>query len=369
MIGLFLLTLCLAYGFWVLRQRYSWQTLPKVLARPGSMEEEITILVVARNECQGLSVLIQDLERQDFPLGKINLVVLNDASTDGTQALLETYNGPLKLQWLTEDFVGVSPKRNALKAGMAITKTDLVLCTDADCLVGTSWVSGMVAASQQADFVSAPVIMEGNGVWAKMQQLEFASLVGSGMTLLRSGFPLMCNGANMAFRRSAFLKYGGFEGFPEVASGDDVFMMQRFYQANPNRVIAVADESVCVETSACPDWTSFYKQRLRWAGKWSRSLYRQPIPVAALVFLVNLVYLISPFLLMGEFIGLSTLIAIWTIRVVSEALFLSSILRKLGKSFKFDIFLLVFFLYAPYVVMFGILAALGVKTTWKNRVA
>lgn len=361
------LMLSLIYGVWVIWQTIIWKKIARQKTVASNHQEELTILVVARNECFGLMTLVKSLEAQNYPFDKITLLVLNDASTDGTKTFITNYSGSLQIQLISGDFKGVSPKRNALMMGIAHSKTDLILCTDADCRVGPYWVSTMVAALQQADFVSAPVVMEGAGWWAKMQQLEFASLVGSGMTLLHSGLPLMCNGANMAFRRSVFLSNGGFQGFPEVASGDDVFILQRFFYTKPNRVLALADTRVTVQTQACPDWPSFYKQRLRWAGKWSQSLYPQTIPVATLVFALNLFYFISPFLCLMDLVSIEVFLASWLVRGLSEALFLSNILRKLGKSFKFDIFLLVFLLYAPYVVMFGALAALGVKTTWKNR--
>ncbi|MBF8248849.1 MAG: Glycosyltransferase, partial [Bacteroidetes bacterium] len=102
----------------------------------------------------------------------------------------------------------------------------------------------------------------------KVESLEFMSLIVTGAGLIGAGRPIICNGANLAYRKSAFNAVQGFKG--TVSSNDDETLMQRIFNRNIGKVRFVADPDAVVRTESKNNLWSFLKQRLRWAAKKGR---------------------------------------------------------------------------------------------------
>ena len=123
-----------------------------------------------------------------------------------------------------------SGKKAALQSGVHAAKTDLILTSDADCRWKSSWPQQMKApfSNSSVQLVAGPVLTEkSDGFLAGFQLLDWASI------LLLTGFsfaqkkPLMCSGANLAFRKSAFLRVFGYAGNEHWLSGDDEFLLKK----------------------------------------------------------------------------------------------------------------------------------------------
>jgi hypothetical protein len=99
------------------------------------------------------------------------------------------------------------------------------------------------------------------------QQLDLASLQGAtiGSFGLKNGF--MCNGANFAYTKSFFQELNGFEGNDNIASGDDVFLLQKAIAKFPEKVHYLKSENNIVITKPLDDGKSLFYQRVRWASK------------------------------------------------------------------------------------------------------
>ena len=72
----------------------------------------------------------------------------------------------------------------------------------------------------------------------KIQSLEFLSLIAMTAGAIKTGHPIMCNGANLAYEKQAFFDVGGF-GIDRFSSGDDVFLLHRKHL---NDLILIAKE-------------------------------------------------------------------------------------------------------------------------------
>ncbi|MCU0371565.1 MAG: hypothetical protein MUC31_09130 [Bacteroidales bacterium] len=131
--------------------------------------------------------------------------------------------------------------------------------------------------------------LPGKGMMSRFQSLEFAALVASGAGAAGAGHPFMCNGACLAYRKSAFLEVKGFEGNEKYLSGDDVFLLHKMKKTFGRKsvVFARAEEAMAM-TSPEAGLIAFIRQRMRWASK-SRG-YRDPVAAftAISVFSFNL---------------------------------------------------------------------------------
>jgi cellulose synthase/poly-beta-1,6-N-acetylglucosamine synthase-like glycosyltransferase len=79
----------------------------------------------------------------------------------------------------------------------------------------------------------------------------------------------MANGANLAYRKQAFETVSGFAGNAHLASGDDMFLVQKVEARRWPGSVVISQKpcEATVQTKAAPDLRAFWHQRLRWGTK------------------------------------------------------------------------------------------------------
>src|SRR5215211_4754081 len=103
----------------------------------------VTVLVAARNEADRIQETISYIARQDYP-GPIEVLVVDNGSTDGTRALAEAYGAATgqRVRCIDEPRPG---KSHALNTGLAAVETELVITLDADTLLHPQAIRQVVA--------------------------------------------------------------------------------------------------------------------------------------------------------------------------------------------------------------------------------
>ena len=76
----------------------------------------------------------------------------------------------------------------------------------------------------------------------------------------------MCNGANFGYRKSLFNTLNGFEGNTNIASGDDIFLLEKFIKQDAQKVHYLKSKKAVVSTNPAKDISVLIQQRLRWAS-------------------------------------------------------------------------------------------------------
>ena len=122
---------------------------------------------------------------------------------------------------------------------MESTSFDWIVTTDADCVMGSDFLRAydQFLTLHTTKIVAGPVVCVADDSFLQgFQALDFLSLQGSTM----GGFggrdsillvrPFMCNGANLCYDKKAFLDLGGYEGNKDIASGDDVFLLEKMLE-------------------------------------------------------------------------------------------------------------------------------------------
>ena len=107
------------------------------------------------------------------------------------------------------------------------------------------------------------------------------------------GKPFMCNGANFAYEKTFFKELNGFDGNSEIASGDDVFLLQKALQFNAKIVGFCTDKESIVATKSVSSWKELFFQRVRWASKSSAYVVWFSKSLAIVVFLTNFFLMIG----------------------------------------------------------------------------
>jgi cellulose synthase/poly-beta-1,6-N-acetylglucosamine synthase-like glycosyltransferase len=79
----------------------------------------------------------------------------------------------------------------------------------------------------------------------------------------------MCNGANLGYKKSLFKELNGFEGNTNIASGDDIFLLEKAIKKYPKQVLYLKSELAVVKTKPQSSLKDLVSQRIRWAAKTS----------------------------------------------------------------------------------------------------
>jgi cellulose synthase/poly-beta-1,6-N-acetylglucosamine synthase-like glycosyltransferase len=194
--------------------------------------------------------------------------------------------------------VSNSPKKDAISTAMKHVKTNWVITTDADCLVPENWLSTFDNYIQQNDvsMLAGAVSYECEDSFLDhFQQLDLASLQGATIGSFGLQKAFMCNGANFAYTKSLFEKLNGFDGNNKIASGDDVFLLQKAANLFPDKVHYLKSEEAIVITKPTENWKVLFYQRVRWAAKTSSYQSSFGKILGLIVFFGNLSFVIAFF--------------------------------------------------------------------------
>ena len=177
----------------------------------------------------------------------------------------------------------------------------------------------------------------------------------------------MCSGANLAYRRGAFLQVNGYEGNREIKSGDDEFLLKKIHKTYGEESCFYSSSSdVLVTTKPEVSWHALISQRVRWASKWRAHFSFLHALSAILAFVSQLVWLGSLFLIPFGAKGMWVFGLVWLMKVTAEILGLGKVLKSIGKTPTFLSILKTSFVHPIYVFQTGIGAVSG-KFTWKGR--
>mgnify|MGYP006269223017 CR=1 FL=1 len=363
------------YCLFLLYVLYHWNRIQPVTTTSGSKQEKpiaLSVIIPVRNEAGRIELLLQDLGKQHTGNYIFEAWVVDDESTDETRQIVKEFKSkvsyPLHLLQAVRQ-PGLSPKKQALAQGIARASGEIIITTDGDCRVGKKWLTGFAGSFQNPHnhFVFGPVsFYRESTLFEHMQTVEFASLIGVGGASLQAGHPNMCNGANLAFRKSVFYELGGYHDNLHIPSGDDEFLMKKAFSRYPEGISFLKGPEHTVYTLAKAQLSEFYHQRRRWAGKWKLHKDWRVALLALAVFSYHAMFLVTVGLTLCGLFPWTVLTGGLGIKIFLEGLLLTSVLQDSGKRFRPFPFIVTQLLYAVYAVFFGIAANTG-KYTWKGR--
>lgn len=368
MILLLYYLLAVGYAAALLLLYFYWQGIRPAARSQPKEALSVSVVVVIRNEENNIEALLRDLECQSYGKQHFEVIIVNDHSTDSSCWLVEKAMERASIHLRLLHLTGDQGKKAGIELGIRKAAGEVIAVTDGDCRVPEHWLSTIARAfaTQDAVFTAGPVTYQGErSFFEKLQTVEFASLVGTGAAMLYAGKPGMCNAANMAFSKKAYLAVGGYTGNRHIPSGDDEFLLQALNDYRPGKAFFLKGKDALVQTAAQAGWSDFYQQRKRWAGKWR--LHRRP---SVAVTAIGLFLFYACWLVLSVAVCLQQpFVYFFTgalIKLGVEFLFLQTVLQSFGKKLPGLPFILLQLLYPVYVLFFGIAVNFG-SFSWKGR--
>lgn len=366
MIIYFLIGLATIYAIGLFIVAFYWTKIPVESPTEIKYTGRVSLIIPFRNEEKSVVNIINDLKIFNSNIPD-EVIFVNDHSNDMSMSILQEALNEIpncKVVSLSSSH----GKKAAILEGINNATGDLLLLTDADCRLKNNWADHLVNGFDKSTiFVYGPVGYNSNGsLLSELQQLELIILqVFSGATWAM-GFPTMCNGANIGYRKSAFDAIDGFQSNMHIPSGDDEFIMHQFYSKNPHciRYIKPAEPEVLTNTEN--DLTLFLNQRKRWAGKWKSYNHMPSTLLGFFIFIYNVFFVLILVAGFFELCNWEWVLTIFGLKGISEWWLLHTgsnyFKAKIGL---FPFFILLFF-YPFYVVIFGTLSQFG-SYNWKKR--
>ncbi len=327
----------------------------------------MSVIISARNEAKNLRLYLPSILAQNYP--NFEVVVVNDCSFDGTEALLEEFAANykhLKVVTITEHDRFKTGKKFALTLGIKAAKNEHLLFTDADCKpVSNDWITWMAA-----NFSTPGIqLVLGYSPYKKTRSLlnaiirfETIKTAINYFSAALKGNAYMGTGRNLAYTKTLFFGSKGFAAHMHILSGDDdLFVNQN--ATTTNTAIEIHPDSF-MYTDAKTSLGAWFRQKKRHfgAGKVYKKQHKRMLStdaVSGFLFYVLLtlclVFNFQPMVALGLFM----------FRFIFQEVIYNKSFRKLrGKNLLWYLPLLDI-IYYIYLNIFGLIGTFTKTNKWK----
>jgi len=372
---LVVLTVILFFGYAALIEYYrkGWRRLREYTMPEGfNPTAKVTIIISARNEEHNIGHCLQSLVHQHYPAELVQVIVIDDHSTDRTADIVIGFNNDsIQLIRLQDHISGPinSYKKKAIEVGIAHATGDWIITTDADCTARPDWLPTLMAYQREttAVLIAAPVkLLSKNSLLHIFQSLDFITLQGITAASVSRNFHSMANGANLCYSRHAFNEVGGFQGIDHLASGDDMLLMHKIAARYPGRLFYLKSKAAIITTEPAASWKAFWQQRIRWASKADKYDDKRIFWVLLLVYLLNFLVLALFVLSFFNFDLLIVAMLLLLSKTLLEYPFVSPVAAFFEERRLMQFFVLLQPLHIGYTVVAGWLGKFG-RYHWKGR--
>ncbi|NER12783.1 glycosyltransferase [Leptobacterium flavescens] len=280
-----LLILWFAYGFYKLKMSRN-----EIFPVP---QTRFSIVIPFRNESSNLPSLLDSLKTLDYPAPMFEIIMIDDDSTDNSTQIIRDFSATttLNISVIRNIRSSTSPKKDAIETAISRAKNEWIVTTDADCILPANWlwIFDSAIGTNGPKFIAGPVTyMVEDRFSDHFQLLDFQSLQAITMGAFGWKKAFLCNGANLAYEKKAFVEVMGFIGNDIIASGDDIFLLEKMQKHYPDKVVYLKNRDLIVKTRPQNGWNALVQQRIRWAAK--TSAYKNPMGkwIGSLVLLMNI---------------------------------------------------------------------------------
>lgn len=345
-----------------------------ILYRPPVSKEQpfVTVLIPARNESANIGACLEAVSLQSYDPDRFEVIVIDDRSADDTAQFALSFKPKIRnlnlirIESLPE---GIAPKKHALSAGVAMSKGEIILCTDADCRQQPQWIEKMISCfGVQTGMVVGycPIVAENRfSLMHHFSALDGLALAGLACATTFINRTATAAGRSLAYRKSAFTEVGGYSKIASFISGDDDLLMRLFRETSWKTAYCAYPEAR-VETGPPASLKQFFNQKIRHASK-SRHYGINMILTLSFVYLFNAMIAVAlPILLILDPEKWLLILTPLMIKIFSDGFFMVAAAARFRNGSSCFLYPVVALIHPYYVTVFGLLG-LFVKFEWKEN--
>ena len=218
----------------------------------------VSIIVPCYNEEKTIGKTLMSLLNLNYPKNKLQIIVVNDGSTDSTANVLERFSRRKNIDIFHKKNEG---KFTALNFGLTKTKGEFVGCLDADSFVEKDALKKIVIYFEDESVMSVVpsiIVHSPSNIIQFIQRVEYQWGIFLRKTLSYVGSLYAAPGPFSIFRSSVFQKIGNYTDGHTTEDLEIALRMQKHHYRILNA------HNAFVHTVAPSTLKKLYKQRLRW---------------------------------------------------------------------------------------------------------
>lgn len=332
-----------------------------------------SVVIPFRNEAEHLPLLLESICKVTYSINQYEFIFVDDDSSDNSVEIIHQYLATSKVPYsiINNQRSSNSPKKDAINTAISKSQYEWIITTDADCILPENWLHrfGEFATVKNSKMVVGPVMFHSNdsSFLEHFQILDILSLQGTTAGTFGIDNPILCNGANLAYKKEVFLELNGFAGNDTIASGDDIFLLEKFYKAYPEQVHFLKSNSAIVKTHPVKTWKELINQRMRWAAKsGAYSLWFGKL-VGMIVLLMNVATILSLILICIDLKNSIYYLDFLILKLILDFVLIhkASVFYR-GKNKKIRSYILGSLLY-PFFSLYIVFKIITSKYDWKGR--
>ncbi len=334
-------------------------------AADASYRPSVSVVIAARNEESNIHSCLNSLMCLDYPPDLLEIIIVDDQSQDGTSRVVNNFSRKgAKIRNITAQKGGrnLQGKANALAQGIDVAKGEILMFTDADCTVASTWVSDTVKyfADESIGIVAGYTFLRARGVFQSIQSLDWFFLVTVAAATIGLRFPVTAVGTNFSVRRKAYDAVGGYDNITFSVT-EDYSLFHAITTRTKFAACLPCEEATLVESEACSTVSQLFRQKLRWfRGGRDMSLSK--------LLLYSLSYAFHSFLCVALFSQYwSAVSTALLLKLSSDFILLYPTLKTFKKGTMIKFFPIFELYYSLYILIFPILIILGPPIRWKDR--
>jgi cellulose synthase/poly-beta-1,6-N-acetylglucosamine synthase-like glycosyltransferase len=328
-----------------------------------SYRPDVSIIVAARNEEEYIGDCVRSLLLLDYPPEKLEIIVVNDSSTDQTGTILDAFSAHPLLKILSTSHAhgNLHGKTNAVATGINHARGEIVMLTDADCVVQPSWVKETVRYFGPATgIVGGFTLLKSRGIIDRVQCLDWFFLFGIASATAGWNIPLTVIGNNFAIRREAYLQTGGYENIPFSVT-EDFALVQAILQRTDFTIRFPLDPLSLIQSHPCKNLKHLYRQKQRWGVGGLDMVFRG-------IVIMTISWLLRCLLILGFFLASHITVAVtFMVMIAVDLIFLWKPLKRFSMKRLLRSVLPFEFYLTLYVLAIPIIAIASKNVVWKER--
>jgi cellulose synthase/poly-beta-1,6-N-acetylglucosamine synthase-like glycosyltransferase len=330
-----------------------------------SYRPSVSIIVAARNEEDTIGPCLDSLSRLSYPTELLDIVVINDRSTDSTEEVVRQHAATdphIRLVAALPESGHLRGKTNAVTQGIEASAGEIILFTDADCQVPRGWVEETVKYYNNAKvgIVAGFTALDGSGWFQRVQALDWFYLFSVAAAAIRLRFPQTAVGNNLSVRRTAYDRVGGYRKIPFSVTEDYALFHAVTTQTDFEPRFPL-DARTLVTSMACSSWKQLHRQKMRWFTG-GRDMSARSLLLFCVSFLFNLLLVGSIPAMWHQGFWLPVLL-----KCVADVALLLPALSVFGRWRLLLAFPLFEIYYTLYVLLYPPLVLTGSGVIWKER--
>lgn len=245
-----------------LKQRFATAPLPAPLPE---VLPRVAVVVPCFNEAKTVTTTLFSLLALDYPADKLEILVVDDGSTDETQATIERFREDTRVRIFSKENGG---KHTAMNLALSETNAELIGCLDADSTVAPDALLKIIPVFSDARVAAVTPgihVREPETILQHMQHVEYRLSIFNRFILAVIGSVFITPGPFSFFRTGVIRELGGWRF---AHSTEDMEMALRMQGAG--HLIANAPGAL-VHTSTPRTIRALFHQRVRWTYGWLRN--------------------------------------------------------------------------------------------------